>query len=159
MMGAGKSTIGPLLAGRLGLPFIDLDDVVSTDRTITEIWETEGEGGFRRREAEALRREASGRAAVIAAGGGAVLDDRNVAAMRSTGLVIWLDVAPEILAERIDSADTPRPLLAGDDLTNRLFAIAAEREDTYLAAAHLVIASPDPGAILDTIEAVWNASS
>ena len=161
MMGAGKTTVGRDLAGRLGMPFVDLDDEVRSDAGvgIPELWEDEGESGFRRRETAVLHAAASGPAAVIAAGGGAVLDHGNVATMQRSGFVIWLDVAPEILIERIVTGSSGRPLLAGTDPPGRIHAITAERRARYQAAAGLVITALDRDQILDTIEAVWNASS
>jgi shikimate kinase len=103
-MGAGKSTVGRIVAERLCAPFVDLDARIGD---IPAIWEAEGEAGFRRRETEALRVVAAGDG-VLALGGGALLADENRALLANWRVVILL--APfEVLAARI-GADPGRPL-------------------------------------------------
>jgi shikimate kinase len=135
MMGSGKSTIGLRVGDALGLPFVDLDRVIALEAGIdvARIFAEEGEEGFRGREAEAVRGLA-GSPAVVACGGGVVLDPANVATMRRGGKVAWLDVPIDILVGRVGDGDG-RPLLAGD-AARRLEEIAAERIEQYAAAAH-----------------------
>ncbi|PYZ98604.1 shikimate kinase [Alteribacter lacisalsi] len=115
-MGAGKTTVGKLLARKNGLGFIDLDDVIvkQTGKSIPDIFRNEGEEWFRKVESQVLERM-TGKRAVISTGGGAVEKEENVAFMRKTGLTFFLDAPFDVLYERI-KADPGRPL-AGIDRT------------------------------------------
>lgn len=139
MMGSGKTAVGRIVARGLGLPFVDLDDAVTRRacRSVPRLFADEGEAGFRRREADELSRVAGAPAAVVATGGGAVLDAGNRRRMRSRGLVIWLTASPEVLAARVGE-DPGRPLLGGDP-RRHLERLAARRAAAYRAAAHLVV--------------------
>lgn len=138
-MGAGKSSIGRLLAARLQRAFVDLDAWIETDAsaTIATIFSNEGETGFRARECRALtdvlmRSEAC----VIATGGGAVLDEGNRRALRDASFVIYLQVEPALQLHRLRGDDT-RPLLATDNPTQRLAELQAMREPLYREVSNL----------------------
>jgi 3-dehydroquinate synthase/shikimate kinase/3-dehydroquinate synthase len=133
MMGAGKSTVGPPAAAAVGVSFFDIDDAAAGGRAIPEIFAREGEAAFRAAEADQIAAHA-GRIAVVACGGGAVLDARSVALMRASGTVVWLDADPEVLASRVGDG-TGRPLLEGDP-AGAIATIAAERHAAYRSAAH-----------------------
>ncbi len=141
MMGSGKSAVGSLLARRLGARFLDLDREVErvAGRPVAEIFEREGEHRFRTLEAAAIAAAVRGETpAVIATGGGAVLDASNVRRMRRSGTVVWLKASPEALARR--TAGSARPLLRGArDRAARLREILAERQSRYARAAHVSI--------------------
>lgn len=144
LMGSGKSSVGRLLAERLNRPFIDTDALVEAEAgcAIPAIFATEGEDGFRLREAAVIARVAAGDGQVVATGGGAVLRPENRDALRQTGLVVWLDAAPETLYRRVRAQGVGRrPLLAGPDPLGRLRALAEERAPAYAAAAHVRIAT------------------
>ncbi len=138
MMGAGKTTVGTLISCRSGLPFIDIDERIEADanRTISVIWETDGEETFRDLETgEIARIVAANRDCVVATGGGAVLRDENVSAMRGSGLVVWLIAGAGDLAARLGDG-VNRPLLLGRPTDGRLTELLENRESAYEQAAH-----------------------
>lgn len=137
-MGAGKSTLGLALAAQLGRTLLDVDAqiVAAAGKSIPAIFEQEGEAGFRERETQALRELINAPAAVIATGGGAVLREENRNAMRAAGIVVYLQVSPEIQLQRI-AGDANRPLLNTDNPAQRLAALQAEREPLYRSTAQL----------------------
>jgi shikimate kinase len=118
LRGSGKTTCGKLLARRLGWVFVDADAEIQERAgvDIRRIFEAEGEAGFRKREAEVVGELARLDRAVIATGGGAVLDKENVAALRGHGFVVHLSAPPEELWRRVSadpkSAAERPPLLA-----------------------------------------------
>lgn len=137
-MGSGKSTLGRGLAAQLGLPFVDVDARVEAEAgcRISNLFEHEGEAGFRKRETRALLDALREPPAVIATGGGAVLAEANRTAMRSAGIVIYLQVDSRTQLDRL-SDDSTRPLLATPDRAQRLASLQAQREPLYLSTAHL----------------------
>jgi shikimate kinase len=158
MPGSGKSTVGAELAGRLGVPFIDLDVEIErrAGRSITEIFEVQGEATFRALEAKELLDASTHDPAVIACGGGVVLEPANRITLRNTGTCVFLDVPLDVLATRV-RPDADRPLIraAGD-----LERILSDRVPMYREfAAHVVDGAGDPGEVADAIveELRWTA--
>jgi len=139
-MGAGKSEVGRLLAGRLGMEFKDLDEVVSSraGMSIEDIFASEGESGFRERESAALREALQGDKMVISCGGGIVLDGGNVALLRGSCRVFLLRISAHKAVERLSAGDG-RPLLAGGNLEERVHGLLDSRAQIYLHAAHEVV--------------------
>jgi shikimate kinase len=136
-MGSGKTTIGQILARRLGWSFADLDDLIvrRAGVPIREIFSREGEPAFRRREADALREAAAGRRVVIATGGGAACREENLALMLASGRVLALAVSAAEAVRRTGSA-SGRPLLDGaSDPLGAAAALLAARQPFY-ARAH-----------------------
>jgi shikimate kinase len=155
LMGSGKTTVGRLVADRLGRPLFDTDAEVEREagRTIPEIFTEQGERGFRDLESEAVRAVSALRGRVVAVGGGAVLRPANVTHLRSTGDIVILDAPPEVLASRV-GAGGDRPLLAdADDRVERLARLRSEREAAYRAAASGVIdtAGKTPEAVAEDV--------
>lgn len=116
LSGSGKSTVGRLLAGRLQLPFIDIDAEIErrAGRSIPVLFHEEGEPAFRLRERELIAEVCARSSGVVATGGGAPVDPDNREAMRQAGAVLWLDAPSEVLAARVGSTAPSRPLLRGD---------------------------------------------
>ena len=140
MMGAGKTTVGELLARRLGWRYLDSDAqvVAATGKTVPQIFETEGEPAFRRQESLALQRAlASDDPSVVSVAGGAVLDPANRALLRGGGVVVWLRARPETLAARVGSG-AGRPLLAHDP-AGTIVRLDAVRRPLYTELAHVVV--------------------
>jgi shikimate kinase len=141
LSGSGKSTLAPVLASRLGSRHVvDLDREVEErfGESVAEIFRLRGEAAFRDAEADALATALSGPPAVIATGGGVVLDAENRRALVSGAFVVWLRAHPDHLEQRLSGPTEARPLLEGD----RAFALARlseERAALYGAVADLVI--------------------
>ena len=165
MMGAGKSTVGTVLARRLERVLVDVDELIesTTGRSIPDIFASEGEEAFRGLERDALIDVcASPAPLVIAAGGGAMLDAESRRLASASATVVWLRAEPALLAERVASsaatgreADEPgtRPLLAPADPLVTLEHLAAVRSDSYAAAADVAVQTDDRSVeqVVDTI--------
>ncbi len=137
--GTGKSTIAPILASRLDLVEIDLDEFIETSASmgVSEIFAAEGEDGFRDREERALAQlvDADEPARLVSCGGGVVLRAANRRRLSERTRCVWLDASDETLAERLWSARSTRPLL-GDaetpsELRSRVATLRAARAPYY----------------------------
>lgn len=155
MSGAGKSSVGRACADRLGVGFVDVDHALeeTTSRSIRELFETEGEAGFRRREHELFRdlldREAP---TVIASGGGVVLLEENRKLLCSPRCrVVWLRIEPDALRHRVVNR-AHRPLLDGDP-DAALHAMWVEREPLYQEVADVIV-SVEHRSVGEVVEAV-----
>lgn len=142
MMGAGKTTVGKRLAKQLDLKFIDLDQYIekSTGVSVATVFEIEGESGFRMRESQALAQLALEQNAVIATGGGAVLNPLNRACMQASGFVVYLHAPPDLLYARTRH-DKSRPLLQVADPLGRIASLVEKRDPLYREIADLVVES------------------
>lgn len=141
--GSGKSTVARLMAGRLGWSWLDADVVLErrAGQTVREIFASEGEAGFRRRESELLAELCGLDHHVIATGGGVVLSAENRERLTRSGVVFWLTGSAEALWRRIcadASTAERRPALAGGGLAE-VEQILTAREPLYRAcAAHAI---------------------
>jgi shikimate kinase len=144
-MGAGKSTIGPLLAEVLGWGFVDLDTWIEerAGREVATIFREEGEASFRARERDMAARAASQRHLVIAAGGGAFAQPDTRDVLRQGAVTVWLRSDLATLLARIPP-DGRRPLAANRDIMQTLL---AEREPSYKLADVTVDASGKADAV------------
>ncbi|MCR4439889.1 MAG: shikimate kinase [bacterium] len=137
-MGAGKSSLGRALAARLGMTFVDTDQLVEqlTGRRIADIFAQEGEGHFRQLERQVIQIVSSRSGQVAAVGGGAVMDSENWRRLQGSGTTVYLECTASLLARRL-AEDRVRPLLRGLEGEERSRAIAgllAEREPRYRQA-------------------------
>jgi shikimate kinase len=149
--GSGKSTVGRLVAARLGIPFVDLDEeIVREDgRDVARIFAEDGEERFRALEAKKLAEVAGADPAVVACGGGIVLEPANRVTLRATGAVVYLHAPIEVLRERVPPA-SDRPLIRREGDLERLL---AEREPLYREfAAHVVDATGPPEEVAARVE-------
>jgi shikimate kinase len=140
MMGAGKTTVGRLLARRLKRSFHDADEEIERrcGVRIPVIFEIEGEAGFRARESQVIAELCALDNAVLATGGGAVLAEENRRRIATHGTVIYLHARPSHLWQRVRH-DRNRPLLATPDPLRKLEELYAERDPLYREVADLVI--------------------
>lgn len=140
LMGAGKTTVGRMLAKRLNLDFVDSDREIEarTGVSIPTIFEIEGEDGFRNREAQVISDLSMKGGQVVATGGGAVLLKENRDNMRSSGFVVFLNASPSVLMERTRH-DRNRPLLQVADPLKKLTELLSHRDRFYREVAHLVV--------------------
>jgi shikimate kinase len=137
-MGTGKSAIGRRCARRLGYTFRDSDTAIvqRVGCSIPQLFAEQGEAAFRELEREVIAELAATPGLVIATGGGAAMNEENVAALRATGLVILLTASPEVLLRRVGNAQN-RPLLASaPDPKARIVELLAARAPFYDRAAH-----------------------
>lgn len=140
LMGAGKTTVGRMLARHYGRPFHDSDHEIEarTGVKIPYIFEIEGEAGFRKREEAVIAELAAREAIVLATGGGAILSPANREVLRTHGLVIYLRGTPEHLYERTRN-DTNRPLLQTENPLGRLGELYDLRDPLYRETADIIV--------------------
>ncbi len=158
MRGSGKTAVGRVLASLLGGEHVDTDDRVGerAGRSIAQIFEAEGESGFRRREREVIAEVVHDPPAVVSVGGGAILDETNVRKLQSAGMIVWLTAPVERLWERIQNdtgtGDT-RPALTDRLGADELRQLLDEREPRYRNAADITIdtSHKEPSAIAEQI--------
>jgi shikimate kinase len=143
MMGAGKSTIGRRLAGRLRLPFLDADIEIeaAAGMSIPDIFETHGEPHFRDGEARVIARLLDNGPAVIATGGGAFMREETRNRIRDKAVSIWLKADADTILKRVKRR-ADRPLLQTEDPAATVSRLLEAREPVY-QGADLTIASRD----------------
>lgn len=155
-MGAGKSTIGRLLARQLQLPFKDTDSVIEerSGADIPWIFDVEGEQGFRLRETAVLRDMMALDDLVLATGGGIVLKEENRQLLKQADVVVYLAASPEQLYKRTEK-DSKRPLLQVERPLDTIKQLVAERDPLYREVATRVIITGDenPKVVVNTISA------
>ncbi|WP_136526627.1 shikimate kinase [Geomonas ferrireducens] len=134
-MGCGKTTVGHVLAQRLGWAFVDLDHAIVEDAgmSVKEIFAAHGEPYFRELESRVLVRIAAGSGQVISTGGGAVIDRGNRAVMRQYGRIVNLQADVPTIVARV-SGNSERPLLADDASVEKVRTMLKAREEFYADA-------------------------
>lgn len=161
-MGAGKSTLGRLLADCLGWSFVDADRVIEerAGADIPWIFDLEGEAGFRQRESQVLEDLTRLSGQVLATGGGAVIRPENRAVLSERGTVVYLRTSIAVQLRRT-SKDRNRPLLQKPDPEKVLTDLLHQREPFYLAIADIVVDTDDshPRALADHIIDIYRQGS
>ena len=140
----GKTEVGRELARQLSYSFIDSDILIEEEAgcSIADIVRKEGWPGFRNREKDVIKRLSKMKKAVIAAGGGAILDSKNVEHLKTSGILIWLKARPETILSRLKEDDKTvfqRPSLTGESLDTELIKTLEERQPLYKRVAHIEI--------------------
>lgn len=139
-MASGKTTFGKALADKLNAPFIDLDDYIEshTGHTIKEIFETQGEEGFRKTERELLLKAMHENANfVMACGGGTPCYFDNMEAMNNSGITIFLEASTPVLIQRLQLQNDARPLMSGksdDEIEEKVLTQLCQRLPHYMEA-------------------------
>ena len=156
-MGSGKSTVGWLLADKLGWNFVDLDAEIEAEQgmSIPEIFEQHGEEYFRKLETQAIRKQVrlvhSGRPLVVALGGGAFAQPCNFDLLEHNGVTVWLDCPLEMAWRRVHSAAN-RPLARDRRKFEELF---RARQDSYARADYRIeVTAEDPQAVAEAVLAL-----
>lgn len=179
-MGCGKTSVGRRVAPRLGMRFVDLDDVVVRDagRSIVEIFATDGEAEFRRLEREAVRQVAAGEGQVVAPGGGAVMNDDSWRMLGDGNLVVRLNASPRALLRRLRNREETRdehgrrprdirPLaeVPADAVRwpstarRRVLGLIADREERYAQAGEVIDTTGRPlDAVVKSVERLARAA-
>ena len=148
-MASGKSVVGEALSLLAGMPLVDADGEIErrAGRAIRQIFREDGEAAFRDLERQVISDLCAGAGRVIAAGGGAFADADNRDVMLGSGLVFCLSARPETILDRLshgtenDAEATGadgRPMLAGDDLRDRVESLLAQRAEAYAQAHHTI---------------------
>ena len=153
MMGSGKTSTGRPLAERLGYGFVDADAVIeqAAGCSIPDIFDRDGEAGFRSLESQVLSAISQRHSLVVATGGGVVTQPENWGMLHS-GIVIWLDVVPDQLLQRLNADSTVRPLLQTADPEAALNSLFNERRPLYAEADLTVVINDEtPEAVADGI--------
>ena len=134
-MATGKSAVGRRLAVLLGCDFLDLDDLIAAEAgmTISQIFAAQGEPRFRELETQMVECLASRSSCVIATGGGTMVNQRNLEALKRNGIVITLTADPQVILSRIGSGED-RPMLWEGDKLERIQALLAQRGPFYAKA-------------------------
>ena len=156
MRGAGKSTVGPLLARKLDAPFVEMDDLIleASGLSLDQIFELHGERYYRRLERETFERLlASGEPAVVAAAGGVVNESATWKMMLREATVVWLRANPEDHWNRVIAQGDRRPMTDNPDAMAELRAMLAAREPVY-RQAHITVDTHErrPDALTSLIE-------
>jgi shikimate kinase len=140
-MGTGKTAVGRVLAGKLGKQFIELDHLIEqkVGKTIPEIFQQDGEIGFRELEIEAAKEVADKKNVVIACGGGIVLNKINIDRLRKECIIVYLTASSGIVLERTSNDKNGRPLLVVSDRASQIKELLKFRQPFYERAADIKI--------------------
>ena len=140
-MGTGKTVVGKLLAEKMGKEFIELDALIEKQagKSIPEIFRQEGETGFRELEIEVTRQVAGKKNAVIACGGGIILNTINIDRLRQECVIVCLTASPSAILKRTSGDETERPLLAVADRLRQIEELLKYRQPFYQRSADIIV--------------------
>ena len=140
-MGTGKTVVGKALAEKLGKKFIELDALIErkAGKTIPEIFQQDGEIAFRELEIQAASEVSQKRNAVIACGGGVVLNKINIDRLKQESVIVYLTASPEVIMERTSSDRNERPLLETTDKASEVRRLLQFRKPFYERAAEITV--------------------
>ncbi|HET9203805.1 MAG TPA: bifunctional shikimate kinase/3-dehydroquinate synthase [Acidimicrobiia bacterium] len=159
-MATGKTTVGDQLAQKLGMEFVDTDDLIeSRHGPISRIFAEQGESEFRAIEREVARELGERTGLVIATGGRMILDPENFKALSRNGRIFCLVATPEEIHHRVINDDTrrDRPLLQVEDPQQRIIELMSERQDEYGRFPQLVTDHAGPNVIADEVAQLWSS--
>lgn len=154
-MATGKSSVGRELARRLAVPFLDTDVLIegAEGRSVAEIFAVDGEAHFRQAEKAAITTALATSGAVVATGGGAVLDADNLRRLRAAAPIVCLQASADVIEARARAEGESRPLLAGEDARARIEELLAQRAAAYEQADLQIDTSQrDVAELVDEIE-------
>jgi shikimate kinase len=159
-MGTGKTAVGKLLAKKLGREFIELDALIESKagKSIPEIFQQDGEIAFREREIEATKEVAEKENAVIACGGGIVLNQINIDRLRVNSAIVYLTASPEAILKRTSSDSDERPLLVAEDKAAKVDALLKSRKPFYERAADMTVDTSKLG-VAEVVEQILTGLS
>ncbi len=152
-MGTGKSTVGRLLAEKIGYRFVDTDALIEqqTGITISEIFATQGESTFRQLETRLVKTLAEEKGLVIATGGGLVLDPDNVTALSRTGRFFCLTASAEEILQRVTRQGDTRPLLQEENPLQKIISMLQQRNPVYCQFPQIATGGETPEKIVAEI--------
>ncbi len=167
-MGAGKSTVGPILANTLGWNFYDLDKVIekSEGKKVREIFEIRGENYFRKIERELLHKISRENNVIISLGGGTMANEENLNYLKKTGVIFYLRASREAIYQRLKyKRDRPALHINGDfpdtkeELMELINKLLNEREKFYLLSDHIILTDNIPvGKTVDKIARIISSN-
>jgi shikimate kinase len=158
-MGTGKTTVGKELAARLGMGFVDTDELIEAKHgPIARIFAERGEEGFREIERAVAEEVSAMTGMVIATGGRMALDAESAHSLSRNGLIVCLVATPETIHGRIAADDSrrERPLLQAEDVRQRIDQLVEEREERYRRFPQVPTDGATPGEVVDQIIRLWN---
>ena len=157
-MGTGKTTLGQLLAEKIGYQFVDTDALIEAQigQTIAELFQTKGEAAFRKLESELVVKLARQQGLVIATGGGLVLDPKNVTTLSKSGKIICLIASPEEILTRVSKQQSVRPLLQEKDPQSKIIELLQQRDAVYQQFPQLSTSKCSPYKLVDEIFKLTN---
>jgi shikimate kinase len=152
-MGTGKSSMGRLLAQRLGYRFVDTDQLIEEQigHSIAELFTRQGEAAFRKLEAKLVEELAQQNRLVIATGGGLVLNPDNVNRLSQTGRIFCLTARPEEILERVSGQQHIRPLLQETDPLAKIKELLEQRAPSYRQFPQISTSNLNPEQLLDNL--------